>query len=86
MIVHPSAAKTEQQTSVLPGRFSFLSKIPLVHLIRKYYFHLIFVYYSFFRKSQKPNKPQVCRLKIYEMYRFADKFDVLLMTIGTIAG
>ncbi|CAF1308683.1 unnamed protein product [Rotaria sordida] len=39
----------------------------------------------FFHKSEKPKKSQVHRLKLCEIYRFADKLDVFLMIIGTIA-
>jgi hypothetical protein len=45
-----------------------------------------FVYYRFFRKSQKPITPQVRRLKAFEIYKFADKLDIFLMIIGTMAG
>lgn len=40
----------------------------------------------FFRKSKKSNKLQTRPLKVTEILRFADKLDVLLMIIGTIAG
>ncbi len=37
-------------------------------------------------KSEKPKKSQANRLKLFEIYRFADKLDIFLMIIGTIAG
>ncbi|CAF4145934.1 unnamed protein product [Rotaria sordida] len=38
-----------------------------------------------FRKSEKSKKTETRHLKLYELYRFANKMDVLLMIIGTIA-
>jgi hypothetical protein len=74
-----------QQTSVHHKRFNFLSKIPLVLFLKTYY-DFTFVQSRFFRKSSKTKKPQARRLKLFEIYRFADKLDVFLMIIGTIAG
>ena len=67
-------------------RSTFLSKLPFVSCIKIYYFHFIVVHYRFFHKSEKPKKPQARRLKMFEIYRFADKLDIFLMIIGTIAG
>ncbi|CAF0756890.1 unnamed protein product [Adineta steineri] len=39
----------------------------------------------FFRNSKQPKKPKPKRLKAYQIYRFADKIDIFLMIIGTIA-
>jgi hypothetical protein len=74
------------QTSANHKRFAFLSKLPFVCFIRIYYVHLIVVHYRFFHKSEKAKKPEARRLKMFEIYRFADKLDVLLMIIGTTAG
>ena len=38
--------------------------------------------FSRFFKSKKSDRS----FKLYEMYRFADRYDYLLMIIGTIAG
>jgi hypothetical protein len=82
----PGTGIMMQQTSVHHKRFNFLSKIPLVLFLETYY-DFTFVPYRFFRKSSKPpKKPQARRLKLFEIYRFADKLDVFLMIIGTIAG
>ncbi len=40
----------------------------------------------FVSSIEKPKKIETCRLKFFEIYRFADKLDVLLMITGTIAG
>ena len=43
--------------------------------------------FRFFRKSKAPKKPAAARqLKPFEIYRYADKFDIFLMIIGSIAG
>ncbi|CAF3938442.1 unnamed protein product [Rotaria sordida] len=39
----------------------------------------------FFRQSKEPKKPKARRLKMHEIFRFADKWDILLMIIGAIA-
>ncbi|CAF5224619.1 unnamed protein product, partial [Rotaria magnacalcarata] len=39
----------------------------------------------FFYRSKKAKKPEIRRLKLYEIFKFADKLDIFLMTIGTIA-
>ncbi|CAF4473429.1 unnamed protein product, partial [Rotaria sp. Silwood2] len=39
----------------------------------------------FFRRSKEPKKPKARRLKLYEIFRYADIWDILLMIIGTIA-
>ncbi|CAF3335982.1 unnamed protein product [Rotaria sp. Silwood2] len=39
----------------------------------------------FFRQSKESKKHQAHRLKMHEIYRYADKWDILLMIIGTIA-
>jgi len=86
MSVPPSTGVMMQQTSVNHKRFNFLSKLPLVLFLETYY-DFTFVQYRFFRKSSKPpKKPQARRLKPFEIYRFADKLDIFLMIIGTIAG
>ncbi|UJR37711.1 hypothetical protein I4U23_030406 [Adineta vaga] len=41
--------------------------------------------FPFFRKSNKPKKPQARRLKLFEIYRYADKMDIILMIVGSIA-
>jgi len=38
------------------------------------------------RFSQKKTQPQLRRLKPFEIYKFADKSDIILMIIGTLAG
>jgi hypothetical protein len=85
MAVPPGAAEMTQQTSIHNKQSFFLSKILSVtwNSLIKFY---CFVYYRFFRKSQKPKKPQVRRLKAFEIYKFADKLDIFLMIIGTMAG
>jgi hypothetical protein len=86
MIVPPGTAELTEQITVHHNQFTFLSKIPFVSCIKIYYFHFIFIYYRFFQKSEKPKKSEAHRLKLFEIYRFADKFDVFLMIIGMIAG
>ncbi|CAF5081195.1 unnamed protein product, partial [Rotaria sp. Silwood1] len=39
----------------------------------------------FFRQSKQPKKPKTRRLKTYEILKFADKWDILLMIVGLIA-
>ena len=85
MNVPPGAAETIQQTSGRSKRFLFLFKTS-VRLFSQNSFvfsHSISIYDRFFRKSKKPEKPS---LKLYEVYRYADKLDICLMIIGTIAG
>ncbi len=86
MTVPPGAAEMTQQTSVRWKRFLFLSKIPLVSFVKIYDSPIIFVYCRFFRKLKNSKKPQARRLTISEIYRFADKLDIFLMIIGSIAG
>jgi hypothetical protein len=38
------------------------------------------------RFFQKKNQSQIRRLKPFEIYKFADKYDTILMIIGTLAG
>jgi len=40
----------------------------------------------FFGNSTKSKKPSTRRLKLHQVYRFADKLDIFLMIIGSIAG
>jgi hypothetical protein len=47
---------------------------------------LFFFINSFFRKLKKPNESETRRSKPFEIYKFADKLDIFLMIIGTIAG
>lgn len=32
------------------------------------------------------NQSKTCRLQLFEIYKFADGFDIILMIIGTLAG
>jgi hypothetical protein len=41
---------------------------------------------SFFQKLKKPNESETRRPKPFEIYKFADKLDIVLMIIGSIAG
>ena len=41
---------------------------------------------SFLRKIEEPKKAEPASLKPFEIYKFADKLDILLMIIGSIAG
>ncbi|CAF3295551.1 unnamed protein product, partial [Rotaria sp. Silwood2] len=46
---------------------------------------LFFFKMPFYRKSKQPSKPQTRRLKLYEIYKFADIWDIFLMIIGSLA-
>jgi hypothetical protein len=41
---------------------------------------------SCFRKLKKSNESETRRLKPFEIYKFADKLDIVLMIVGSIAG
>lgn len=86
MTVPPGAAEMTQQTSVRWKRLRFLSKLPLVSFVKIHDSPIIFFYCRFFRKLKNSKKPQARRLKITEIFRFADKLDIFLMIIGSIAG
>ena len=88
ILTTPGTAEMMQQTSTTQHRFGFLSKLPYVIFIRLRFIDNIlpFANSRFFRKSKKPAKPKVRRLKVFEILRYADKIDILIMIVGCIAG
>ena len=46
----------------------------------------LFNHSRFFHKRKKSTTTDIRRLKMFEIYRFADTLDIFLMILGTIVG
>jgi hypothetical protein len=88
MTVAPGAVELTQETSTRPGQLSFFSKLPFVSFSEiVYHLYFIFIYYhNLFCGSNEPKKSKVRRLKLYEIYKFANIWNILFMIMDTIAG
>jgi len=61
-----------------------ISKMPL----RFFCFLIFFLFFHnrFFRKSENQSESTARSVKIFDIYKFADKLDIILMIICSIAG
>lgn len=83
----PTDVQFPQSIEVSQKRPWFLSKLLLsFHMIISVIFNHLAFHSSSFSNWKKSNDSPVHSLKLFEIYKYADRFDIILMVIGTIAG
>lgn len=83
----PADVQFPQSIEVSQKRPWFLSKLLLsFHMIISVIFNHLAFHSSSFSNWKKSNDSPVHSLKLFEIYKYADRFDIILMVIGTIAG
>lgn len=81
----PGDIQFNQSMHLTRKRSWIRSKMPLRFFS---FFVNIFLFFHnrFFRKSENSSEPAARSMKIFDIYKFADRLDIILMIIGSIAG
>jgi hypothetical protein len=85
----PCDAQLLESIRITQGKSWLYSKLSLSSFNNIKSLLIIFLFFfhnSSFRKVKKPDKSELPSLKLLDLYKFADKFDIILIIIGSIAG